>query len=52
MVVRASRCRLFARSSGWRRAAYFGIGKLLSEGVGGKQRVLEAAAAKNAWLDN
>jgi anti-sigma factor RsiW len=33
-------------------AAYFGIGRLLSEGVGGKQQVLEAAAANNAWLDN
>jgi anti-sigma factor RsiW len=33
-------------------AAYFGIGRLLSEGVGGKQPVLEAAAANNAWLDN
>jgi anti-sigma factor RsiW len=32
--------------------AYFGIGRLLSEGVGGKQQVLEAAAANNAWLDN
>ena len=33
-------------------AAYFGIGRLLSEGAGGKQQVLEAAAANNAWLDN
>ena len=33
-------------------ATYFGFGKLLSEGVGGKQQVLEAAAANNAWLDN
>jgi anti-sigma factor RsiW len=32
--------------------AYFGIGRLLSEGVGSKQQVLEAAAANNAWLDN
>jgi anti-sigma factor RsiW len=32
--------------------AYFGIGRLFSEGVGGKQQVLEAAAANNAWLDN
>jgi anti-sigma factor RsiW len=32
--------------------AYFGIGKLLSVGVGGKQQGLEAAAANNAWLDN
>ncbi len=33
-------------------AAYFGVGKLSSENVAGKQQVLEAAAANNAWLDN
>ena len=33
-------------------AAYLGIGRLLSEGVGGKQQVVEATAANNAWLDN
>jgi len=33
-------------------ATYFGSGKLLSEGVTGKQQGLEAAAANNAWLDN
>jgi anti-sigma factor RsiW len=33
-------------------AAYFGVGRLLSIDVGGKQQVLEAAAANNAWLDN
>jgi anti-sigma factor RsiW len=33
-------------------ATYFGSGKLLSEGVSGKQQGLEAAAANNAWLDN